>query len=184
MRKIVLTFGLIAGGIMSAMMALTMVLWSSINQDHGYLVGYSSMVLAFLMVYFGVRSYRDNVAGGEVSFFKAFQVGFLITLLATCCYVASWEVIYRNYMPNFGDEYAAAVVKKAKASGASEEEIARQTQQVTASMEQYKNNVLVRLAYTFAEPLPVGLVFALVTAGVLSRKRKEGDGTLAGAVAR
>ena len=28
-------------------------------------IGYPTMVLAFLMVYFGVRSYRDNVAGGR-----------------------------------------------------------------------------------------------------------------------
>ena len=39
------------------------------------------MVLAFLMVFFGVRSYRDNVAGGHVTFGRAFKVGLLITLV-------------------------------------------------------------------------------------------------------
>ena len=37
--------------------------------------------------------------------------------------------------------------------------------------EMYKNP-LVNIALTFLEPLPVGLVFTLVTAGVLSRKRR------------
>jgi hypothetical protein len=37
----------------------------------------------------------------------------------------------------------------------------------------YKNP-LVNIAFTFLEPLPVGLIFSLVTAGVLSRKRRAG----------
>jgi hypothetical protein len=39
----------------------------------------------------------------------------------------------------------------------------------------YKNP-LVNIAFTFLEPLPVGIVFTLVTAGVMSRKRRiEGE---------
>lgn len=34
-------------------------------------------------------------------------------------------------------------------------------------------NPLVNIAYTTIEPLPVGLLFTLVTAGVLSRKRRD-----------
>jgi hypothetical protein len=37
--------------------------------------------------------------------------------------------------------------------------------------EMYKNP-LVNIAYTLLEPLPVGILFTLVTAGVLSRKRR------------
>jgi len=34
------------------------------------------------MVFFGIRSYRDNVGGGTITFGKAFTVGILITLLS------------------------------------------------------------------------------------------------------
>jgi hypothetical protein len=34
------------------------------------------------------------------------------------------------------------------------------------------NNPLINIAYTTLEPLPVGLLFAFVAAGVLSRKRR------------
>src|SRR5437868_15461251 len=98
MRKIVLTFGLIAGAILSALMFLTIPFHDQIGFDTaGYVVGYTSMVLAFLLIYFGVRSYRDNVAAGRVTFGKAFQVGLLIMLVASVCYVLSWEVVYRNF---------------------------------------------------------------------------------------
>ncbi len=172
MRKIVLTFGLIAGAIMSAMMLISFQFHDQIGFGaSGLIVGYTSMVLAFLMVYFGVRSYRDNVAAGQVTFGRAFLVGLLITVVATACYVATWEVVYYKFMPDFMDKYAAYAIEKAKEAGATEAQIAAKTKEMTEFKEAYKNP-LVNIAYTFLEPLPVGLLFALGTAGVLSRKRR------------
>jgi amino acid transporter len=171
MRKIVLTFGLIAGAILSAMMLITLPFQDQIGFDKATIIGYTTMVLAFLMVYFGVRSYRDNAAGGRVSFGRAFAVGLIITAVATVCYVATWEVIYHKLAPDFGDKYAAYTVEKAKESGASEAQVAAQTKQMAEFKEMYKNP-FVNVALTFLEPLPVGLLFTLVTAGLLSRKRR------------
>jgi len=75
MKKFVLTFGLIAGAMMSVMMLITIPLQERIGFDHGEVIGYTTMVLAFLMVFFGVRSYRDRVAGGSVSFVRASSSG-------------------------------------------------------------------------------------------------------------
>ena len=122
MRKIVLTFGLIAGGIMAAMLCLAMMFQDQIGFDRGAIVGYTSMVLAFLMVFFGVRSYRDNVAGGSVKFGRAFLVGIAITGIATACYVATWEVVYYKFMPDFMDKYAAyEIANRIKSSVRSQE---------------------------------------------------------------
>lgn len=170
MRKIVLTFGLIAGAILSVMMGATMSLVDKIGFDHGEIIGYTTMVIAFLMIFFGVRSYRDNVAGGEISFGRAFGVGLLIMTIASVCYVATWEVIYYRIWPDFGDKYAAHVIEKARADGATEAEIAQRQKEMAQFKEMYKNPV-VNVAYTFLEPLPVGLVISLVTAGVLSRRK-------------
>lgn len=174
MRKVVLTFGLIAGAIMSAVMLLAIPFKEQIGFDRAAIVGYTSMVLAFLMVFFGVKSYRDNVAGGELSFGRALQVGLLITLVATVCYVATWQLAYHQFMPDFASDYAAYSLQKARASGATEAELARQTQQMTEYIEMYRNP-LFNIAITFLEPLPVGLVFTLVTAGVLGRKRRSAE---------
>jgi hypothetical protein len=172
MRKIVLTFGLIAGAILSAMMLITQAFFDQIGFDKGEIVGYTTMVLAFLMVFFGVKSYRDNVAGGSVTFGRAFMVGLLITAVASVCYVATWQVIYHKIAPDFGDKYAAYVVEKAKKSGATDAEIAAKTKQMADFQEMYRNP-LINIGLTFLEPLPVGILFTLVTAGALSRKRKS-----------
>ena len=171
MRKIVLTFGLISGAILSAMMLLTLPFQDQIGFENGAVIGYTTMVLAFLMVFFGVKSYRDNVAGGKVTFGRAFKVGLLITVVSSVCYVATWEVIYYQLAPDFGEKFAAHAIEKAKKSGATDAQIAAQTKQMTEFKEAYKNP-LVNIALTLLEPLPVGIVFTLVAAGVLSRKRR------------
>ena len=171
MQKIVLTFGLTAGAILSAMMLMTLPFLDQIGFDKGEIIGYTTMVLAFLMVFFGVRSYRDNVAGGSVTFGRAFLVGLMIMLVASVCYVATWQVVYYKLAPDFVDKYAAYAVDKAKKSGATEAQIAAQTKEMKEFTEMYKNP-LVNIAFTLLEPMPVGLLFTLVSAGVLSRKRR------------
>jgi hypothetical protein len=172
MRKIVLTFGLIAGAFLSAMMLLTLPFHDQIGYDKGLLIGYTTMVLAFLMVFFGVRSYRDNALGGRVTFGRAFSVGLMITAVASVCYVATWQVIYFKLAPDFMDKWTAAEVAKARKSGATEAQVAAKEKQMNDYKVMY-DNPLVNIAFTFLEPLPVGLLFTLVTAGVLSRKRRS-----------
>ena len=173
MRKIVLTYGLIAGAILSAMMLLTLPFQDEIGFDRGVIVGYTTMVLAFLMVYFGVRSYRDGLAGGQLTFGRALKVGLLIMLVATVCYVATWEFIFYKLAPDFTDKFAEYALEEARQSGASEAEIAEKTAEMKAFAEQYRKP-LVNIAYTFLEPLPVGLLFSLLSAWLLSRKPRDG----------
>ena len=171
MRRIVLTFGLIAGALMSLMLVVATMFQDRIGFDNGATIGYTTMVLAVLMVYFGVRSYRDNVAGGTITFGRAFKVGALIALVATACYVATWEIVYYNFAPDFGEKYMAHALEKARASGATEAQIAAQTKKMAEFQQMYRNP-LVNIAITMLEPLPVALAFTLLTAGVLSRKRR------------
>jgi hypothetical protein len=172
MRKIVLTFGFIAGAILSVMMLVTIPFHDRIGFDWGGLViGYTSMVLAFLMVFVGVRSYRDNVAGGSVTFGRALKVGLMIMAIASTCYVATWEVIYYEVTPDFMDKYAAYTIDKAKKAGATEAQIVEKTKEMSDFKEAYRNP-LVNIAYTLIEPLPVGLLFAFAAAWVHSRKRR------------
>ena len=170
MRKIVVTFGLIGGAMLAAMMLIIFPFHDQIGFDRGVYVGYTTMVLAFLMVFFGVQSYRDNVAGGTVTFGRALKVGLLIALLIMACYVAIWEVVYYNFMPDYLDKYSAYALEQARQSGASAEAIAAQAKQMQEFSEMYKNP-LVNIAFTLLEPSPVAVVFTLVTAGVVSRKR-------------
>lgn len=172
MKRTVWTFGLISGAVLSAMMLLTIPFESRIGYDRALVIGYATMILSFLLVFFGIKSYRDNVGGGTVSFGRALAIGGLIVLISSVCYVVTWEFIYFNLMPDFAERYAAYSVEKLQRNGASAAEVQRQIVQMHQFVEQYKNP-LYNSAVTFLEPLPVGAVIALVSAAVLRRKRNK-----------
>ena len=172
MKKIVLTFGLIAGAVLAGTMLVTLPFHDAIGNEGGLLVGYTSMVLAFLLIYFGVRSYRDHVAGGRIGFLKALGVGALIALVASACYVATWEALYFGGKSDYIEKYQARELENARRSGESEAQLAARAAEMKKFAEMYRNPVF-NSAITFMEPLPVALVIALVSAGILSRRRKD-----------
>ena len=172
MKKIVLVFGLISGALMALFMFATMPFIDKIGLDKGYLVGYTSMVLAFMLVFFGIRSYRENVGGGAITFGRAFAVGILIAVISSVCYVIAWEILYFNFMPDFMDKYAAHVIEKARAAGASAQQIQAQTQELEQFKQMYNHNLLINFAFTFIEPLPVGLIITLISAAILRKKKR------------
>ena len=169
MKKVVLTFGLIAGAIISALMDASLLLSSKIGSGHSMALGYTIMVASFLLIYFGIRSYRDNTLGGQITFGRAFACGILITLITTVCYVATWEVLYFNFMPHFMDSYFAAQIHKVQASGLDPAATAVRVAAIQQSQQSYQNP-LINAAYTFIEPFPVGLIITLVSATLLRRK--------------
>jgi hypothetical protein len=66
MKKIAITFGLISGGIAALMMFVTIPLVGRVSYEYLTVLGYTIFVACFLMVFFGIRSYRDNVGGGTI----------------------------------------------------------------------------------------------------------------------
>src|SRR5262245_33679505 len=148
MKKTVLTFGLIGGAVMSAMMFATLPFIDRIRFFRGEIVGYTTMILAFLLVFFGVRSYRENVGGGHITFGRAFAVGILITLVVCICYVVAWEILYFKFMPDFADKYASYSVEKVRASGASQQVIDAKVEEMK-SFKEMLNNPFINAAMTF-----------------------------------
>lgn len=169
MKTVVLTFGLLSGVVSAGMMAATIPFAEAIGFDRMLVVGYTSIVISFLFVYFGVRSYRDNVLGGQISFGKGFQAGILITLISCFFYVAAWLVVYYNFIPDFADKYGAYLVEDQRSQGASQAEIDQVIKQ-NEEMKAMLANPLINAAVTFTEPFPIGLLITLISAGVLRKK--------------
>ena len=167
MRKTILTYGFLAGAILGGVMIASLPFMN--GGLMGALIGYTTMVLAFLLVYFGVRSYRDNVAGGRITFGKAMLVGSAIALIGICCYVATWEVIYFKVTPDFAEKYAAHQIDRMRAAGASEAMLAQKQKEMDAFAKAY-HDPIINIAYTFLEPLPVALIMTLISAGMVKRK--------------
>jgi hypothetical protein len=180
MKKVVLVFGLISGVISSALMFLTLPLINKGVLHHSLVIGYTTMFLSFLLVFFGIRSYREN-AGGTISFGRATAVGLLITLISCAFYVGSWEILYFKMMPDFVDNYAAHSINAMREKGATEAAIAAKKIEMEKMKAMY-NNPLINVAFTFIEPFPVGLIVTLVSAAILRKRNPPAVSGVAQAV--
>jgi MFS family permease len=172
MKRIVIVCGLMAGGIVSAMMIITMAIYTSTgNFENGMIYGYASMLIAFSLIFVGIKNYRDKYNNGIISFGKAFKIGLFITLIASTMYVIVWLIDYYFFIPDFGEKYAAHMLEKLKASGAREVELAKQTKEMASFSEMYKNPFFNALI-TYSEIIPVGLIVTLISSLILKKKIK------------
>lgn len=170
MKKIILTYGLISGAI-AAVLMLGMALYMDNDPERfggGEIVGYAGIILSMVFVFLGVRAYRDQLAGGRLSFGKGFQVGILITLISCVCYVIAWHVISSTMMTDFMEKYVQYTLEQMKKEGATEIAIAQKSAEMERLGEMYKNP-FVKSAITFLEPFPIGLLVTLLSAGILRK---------------
>lgn len=173
MKKNITIYGLVAGILVSVFMLLSVNYMSYCNGDVDYttsmVIGYASMLLAFSLVFVGIKNYRDKFNGGAISFGKAFKTGLMIVLIASTIYVIAWMVDYYFFIPDFAEKYAAHNLGQLKAAGASQVEIDKQTKEMADFAKMYKNPLFVVLM-TYIEILPVGLIVTLISALLLKKK--------------
>ena len=171
MKKIVLTYGLMAGAIVGGMLIITMPLYEKgiLKIDNGQLLGYSTMVIALSLIFFGVKSYRDSHLKGTITFGNALKLGLLIALLASFIYAISWEITYHTMSGDFIQLMGVQTIVKLKGQGASEIEIQEAIKKMNKFAEIYKNPIF-RFGITLLEIFPVGIIISLLSAALLRKK--------------
>jgi hypothetical protein len=171
MKKVVLTYGLITAVIFAVFMFGAYPFWKNgtLNFENSEILGYASMVIALSMIFFGIKSYRDNQLNGSITFGNAFKVGALITLVAALGYAISWEFYINLLAPDFMEKYAAFSVEKARSGNMTEAELQAMITRMDQMKVMYKNPIL-RFGMTLMESLPVGIMVSLISAAVLRKK--------------
>lgn len=173
MRKNILVFGFIAGGILILFTLCVSVLSKYL---HGYLdnavAGYTAMIIAFSFIFVAVKNFRDKYNAGVISFGQACWIGLGISLIGSTCYVAAWLIEYYCFMPDFMDKYTAGLIDQAKHSGLSPAELDKRIAAINHEKELYNNPVIVVLQ-TYLEVLPVGVVISLINALILRRRKPK-----------
>lgn len=169
MKKTILRYGVISGVFCSLTMAATVPFEDQIGFDRAEYLGYTMIVLSFLLVFFGIRSYREVAGNGQITFAKAFGVGISITLITCIFYVLTWEILYFTVLHDFTDRYGTYLIEKAKAAGANAAALQAQVDELKKFKQLYENP-LCNAAVTFLEPFPIGLGITAISAAVLRKK--------------
>jgi hypothetical protein len=135
--------------------------------NNSLLFGYTVMIVALSMIFFGVKRYRDRDLGGVIKFIPAFLMGLAISVVAGIIYVAGWEVYMAatdgSYMKAYMDHYIAGE----KAKGLSGAALDKLVTEMNEMMTSYNTNMPYRMGITFMEIFPVGVIIALISAALL-----------------
>jgi len=170
MLRIVLIYGVIGGIIVAVpMVYATLTLTEDTVPENAAVYGYLSMLLAFTMVFVGIKHYRDKVLGGVIRFLPALGVGLGISAVASLFWVVGWEFTLASGF-DFGSAYMESVVAAAQARGAPAAEIEQIRAETTQFLSMYANP-LFRLPITFVEMFPIGALISLISAAMLRNSR-------------
>lgn len=171
MRKIIITYGVVAGAVIIGSMILTNSLVGqedSVNLSEW--LGYLVMIVALSVIFVGIKRYRDRELGGVIKFGTAAMLGLGISLVASVVYVVVWEVNLAMTDYTFIDEYTQSVIEKNVAEGVSGADMRAVVAEMEEMKEQYAKPVY-RLAITFLEIFPVALLITLLSAAVLRNSK-------------
>lgn len=161
MKKIILTFGIIAGLIVTSLFYITH--GGDMDFDKGQLYGYLSMVISLSTIFFATKQYRDNYSGGVIKFWECFKLGLGITAVATIIYVLFWEVYFKYVAFDFPEKYVAYLTESMQSAGKTQAEISEKVAEMNKAMEEYTNNTIYRMLITATEIFPVGLIITLIS---------------------
>jgi hypothetical protein len=169
MKTILVRNGVLAGLIVSATLVLSMAfVHERLGFEWGMAIGYSSMLLAFSLIFTGLKTYRDQHPEGVLTLKDGLLLGLGISLIASTLYVVTWLVDYHFFMPDFIEKFGAMSLEKSRAAGASAEELRKEAEAMAEYREMYKSPIGVALI-TYMEILPVALLVTVVSAFWLKR---------------
>jgi hypothetical protein len=168
--RLIVLYGIMGGLIVAVPMNWQILTLQPGDSPPGMLVGYLTMIVGLTMVFVGIKHYRDKVCGGVIRFGPALLVGLGISAVAGLIYVIAWEISLAFGTFDFVEWYARSMVEGARARGASEAEVQKAIADAATITKLYANP-LFRMAITFIEIFPVGVLISLISAAVLRNSR-------------
>jgi Protein of unknown function (DUF4199) len=168
MQKTVFRFGFYGMGIMLVIsLILFLTLHGKQNWEVQEVIGYISIVISLLFVYFGIRHWRDNYNAGRLSFGQGLKLGTLITLFPSVAFgLFTW--LEMNVLdPEFSDKYYAYYVEKLKASTPPD-----QWQQALQKLESEKemfSSPFLQIGVMFLTVFLIGIVITVISSLILQR---------------
>ncbi|MBW1298481.1 DUF4199 domain-containing protein [Aquimarina litoralis] len=168
MKNTVVRYGIYGAITIAILFLLALTLGKDLSYSAQEVIGYTSMVVSLLFVFFGIKHYRDHENNGVVSFGKALLIGILISLFAALAF-GIIDVIYIMYInPDFAAEYYGHMVEQMRTT-LSEEEFKIKLAELEAEKELFSSPVMNFLLMSFTV-LIIGFIISLISGLILQRK--------------
>lgn len=178
MIKYILKFGLFASLTLLAFAFISFLCVENLGMTVSMIFGFAGMILAFAFIFIAVRSYRNNELNGQISFGQAFLMGLGITFIVSTVWVLSWMLTYNPDTSTFMEDYIANTISVMEQSGQSQEVIDATVAKMELEAEKYNSSATTRVWNTYLEILPIGILFSLLAALFLFKRKKKNNPAL------
>ncbi len=167
MKKTILRYGLYSTITVGLLSLLIWSLVDIVDNTMGEVIGYSSMVVSLLFVYFGIKHFRDRENNGVVGFGKALLIGLLISLMASLAF-GLLDLVYVKYInPDFMTDYYEGMLEQSASLPADEFEIRKAELE---SEKQMFSNPFIHFSIMSMMVFVIGFIISLISAMILQRK--------------
>ncbi|WP_203294745.1 DUF4199 domain-containing protein [Luteirhabdus pelagi] len=168
MKHTVVRYGVYSLVLAAILFLLALTLGDGLSYRTQEILGYATMTVSLLFVFFGIKHYRDEVSGGTVSFWKAFSIGILISMFAGIGF-GIIDYIYTTVInPDFMMEYETAMLADMKTE-LSAEEFEKQKVILQQQMKAYGGSGFMA-ALMFITVVLIGIIISLLSAVILQKK--------------
>lgn len=168
MKTTVLKFGMYALLTAVALFALALLLGKGLDYSVQEVIGYTTMAISLIFVFFGIRYYRDNENNGKVTFLKALGVGMLISLFAAVGFGIIDYLFTTIIHPDFALEYETKMLTDMKTT-LPPAEFEAQKAELQQQMKDYGGSGFMA-TMMFAMVAVMGFIISLISALILQKK--------------
>jgi hypothetical protein len=168
----IIAYGVLWGLLLSVMNFAPIPFSDKLNFAWWRKTGDALLIIGSLSAYFGIRSVREDVTGGYISFKLSVKIGLWITLVASTVCLFTWLIIFYQVSPDFPSAYGLDVINRMRSANKSDFEI-RQAQELMMFYNGMLRHPMLNLLIIFIKPIPVGIVATLLSAANLFKKNPE-----------
>lgn len=150
---------------------LMFTLGQSLSYTAQEVLGYITIVLALLFIFFSIRHFKTNVNDNRLTFLQGFQIGIAISIFVAIG-TSIADYIYTAFLyPNFVNDYAAHQLKEMKTS-LSAEEFKVASAEMQAHITQYGSSSMMAMVM-FVTVLILGFIITLLSSFMLYNKQTD-----------
>lgn len=132
-------------------------------------IGYSSILLAMIFVFLGVKKCRDEHLDGHISFGQALKIGVFITIIPSLAFGA-YNILYTEVLdPQMVENYFNVMLEKERAVLSATEFAAKKTE-MEAQAEMF-NNPFIQFFVMFMTVFIIGFIVTLISALFLKKEK-------------
>lgn len=172
MKKTIYRFGFYGIALMVTVLLITFFLFKGKeNWEAQEIIGYTTIVLSLLFVYFGIRYWRDNYNSGRLKFGQGLKLGMLITVFPAIAFGLLTWLEMSVLDPEFSEKYYGYQVQKMKAA-TPPDKIQEALQKMESEKEMFSSPLL-QFAIMFLTVFLIGIVITVISSLVLQRSEAK-----------